>query len=58
MDKELEEYMKLKLVNEFKDCLTEFQKEQILNLILYFGKKFLIKIENKVQSEKESKKAE
>jgi hypothetical protein len=47
MSKELEEYMKLKLVSEFKDSLTSFQEGQLEDLILCFGKKFLIKIENK-----------
>ena len=44
---ELEIYMNLKLVNEFKDSLTNYQKKEMEKLIEVFGKKFLIKIENK-----------
>jgi hypothetical protein len=47
MTEDLKSYMDLKLVNEFKDHLTKFQEQQLESLIVSFGKKFLIKIENK-----------
>ena len=36
--------MNLKLVNEFKDSLSDYQKKEIEKLIEIFGKKILIKV--------------